>query len=53
MKKSEAIETAIISVIENDVLDADVLIETLAVLFEERSSALWSEKREVENATAS
>lgn len=52
MKKSEAIETAIISVIENDGLDTDILIETLAVLFEERSSALWSEKREVDNAAS-
>ncbi len=50
MKKSEAIDTAIISVIDNGNLDTGAMLNTLAVLFEERSSAMWSEKREADNA---
>ena len=52
MKKSEAIDTAIISVIDNGNLDTGAMLNTLAVLFAERSSALWIEKRGADNAAS-
>ncbi len=46
MKKSEALELAIISVIDNNSLEAADMFEALDVLFDERRIAKWSEARE-------
>jgi len=53
MKKREAIDTAIISVIDNGNLEADAMLNTLEVLFDMRGTAKRSEAQEAKNAAAS
>jgi len=52
MKKSKALELAIVATIASD-LDAEDMIEVLDVLYDERRTAKWSEEREAGNAAAS
>ena len=53
MNKSEALELAIVSVIDNAGLDANEMIDVLEALFDELRTAKLIERREADNAAAS